>query len=201
MHVKSTKKEQQAEATRAKLIATARQLFAERGYGAVGTEQIVRDAGLTRGALYHHFQGKQQLFEAVYEQLEQEVTEQVARAALSGGDIWEAFEIGWRSFLGACRDPAVRRIVLLDAPAVLGVKRFREIADRYGGALVRANIEALVEAGELEPQPVEPLSRILTGALTESAISIAESDDPEATSAEMAAAIGRLMSGMRRGYS
>ena len=201
MHVKSTKKERRAEATRAKLIATARELFAERGYGAVGTEQIVRDAGLTRGALYHHFQGKQELFEAVYEQLEQQVTEQVSRAALSGGDIWEASEIGWRSFLDACRDPAVRRIVLLDAPAVLGVKRFREIADLYGGALVRANIEALVEAGELEPQPVEPLSRILTGALTESAISIAESDDPEATSAEMAAAIGRLMSGMRRGYS
>ena len=89
------------------------------------------------------------------------------------------------------------RIVLLDAPSVLGSEQWREIADRYGGALVRANLQALIEAGEIEPQPVEPLGRILMGALIEAAIAIAEADDPDAATVEMAAAIERVIGGLR----
>src|SRR5436190_1545635 len=107
MRVKGKTKEQQAEATRARLISTARRLFAKQGYAAVGTEQIVRAAGVTRGALYHHFDDKLDLFEAVYEQVEREVTEQVAAEALKGKDIWQASQIGWRAFLDTCREPAI----------------------------------------------------------------------------------------------
>lgn len=198
MNVKLTKKQEQAETTRAGLIAVARELFAEQGYAGTSLEQIVGRAGVTRGALYHHFDGKRELFAAVYEQVESETTQRVAEAALAGSDVWQASQIGWRSFLDVCRDPAVRRIVLIDAPSVLGSEQWREIADRYGGALVRANLQALIDAGEIEQQPVAPLGRILMGALIEGAIAIAESDDPDAAADQMGAAVERVMAGMRR---
>src|SRR5205809_1825121 len=102
--------------TRAALIAASRKLFAERGYADVGTEEIVRAAGLTRGALYHHFDGKRELFEAVYERIEAEVTERIAADALTGDDPVEALRAGARAFLDHCLEPEVQRIVLLDAP-------------------------------------------------------------------------------------
>jgi AcrR family transcriptional regulator len=192
-----TKKQEQAETTRGELVSVARALFAEQGYGGTSLEQIVGRVGVTRGALYHHFAGKRELFAAVYEQVEAETTQQTAEAALAGSDVWQASQIGWRSFIDACRKPDVRRIVLLDAQSVLGSERYREIADRHGGALVRANLQALIDAGEIEPQPVEPLARILTGALIEAGIAIAEADDPDAATSEMSAAIERLIGGLR----
>jgi AcrR family transcriptional regulator len=128
--------EERSEATRAKLIAAARRLFAERGYAGVGTEEIVRAAGVTRGALYHHFEGKPQLLEAVYEQIEGELTEKIATGALGGSDPLDALRAGSEMFLDACLEPEVQRIVLLDAPAVLGWERWREIAADHGLGLV-----------------------------------------------------------------
>lgn len=197
MNVKPTKKQEQAETTRAELVSVARDLFADQGYAGTSLEQIVARAGVTRGAVYHHFDGKRELFAAVYEQVEAETTQQVAEAAMAAPDAWQALQIAWRVFLDLCRDSAVLRIVLLDAPSVLGSEQWREIADRYGGALVRANLQALIEAGEIEPQPVEPLGRILMGALIEGAIAIAEADDPDAATVETAAAIERVVGGLR----
>src|ERR1700709_1483523 len=111
-----------AEAPRASLIAAARRLFTERGYDAVGTEEIVRAAGVTRGALYHHFGGKSGLLDAAYEQLEAESTERVARIVL-GSDLHsplEAMAAGIEAFLDECAEPELRQIALHDAPAVLG---------------------------------------------------------------------------------
>ena len=117
-------KAEQSEATRAALIAAAHSLFAERGYAAVGTEEIVRAAGLTRGALYHHFAGKLELFQAVYEDVERRLVEQIAASAMPGaGDPLQALHAGAQAFLDACEDPAVQRIALLDAPSVLGWER------------------------------------------------------------------------------
>lgn len=198
MNVKATTKREQAEATKAALLKAARALFAERGYADVGMEEVVRKAGVTRGALYHHFASKSDLLRAVYEAVEREMTERVARVALeAGGDPWNMSLAGLRAFLDACDDPEFGRIALLDAPAVLG-PQWREIADRYGGALIRANLEALIDANELDPQPVGPLARILTGGLVEGAMAIAESDRPEATREDVYRTIERLMSGMRR---
>src|SRR3712207_1328156 len=112
MDVKRTKAEQ-SEATRTALIAAARGLFTERGYAAVGTEEIVRAAGVTRGALYHHFSGKDDLFVAVFEEVEQELTQRIAEAALSAGDPYEALRIGAQAFLDSATEPAVQRIALL----------------------------------------------------------------------------------------
>src|SRR5687767_6457834 len=120
--------EERSEKTRAALTSAARRLFADRGYAGVGTEEIVRAAGVTRGALYHHFSGKPDLLEAVYEQIEREITQKIATGALAGADPLEALHAGSEMFLDVCLEPEVQRIVLLDAPAVLGWERWREIA-------------------------------------------------------------------------
>jgi AcrR family transcriptional regulator len=186
-------------ATREALIAAARELFAERGYAAVGTEEIVRKAGLTRGALYHQFAGKRELFEAVYETIEREVTERIAADALVGSDPLEALRAGARAFLDHCLEPEVQRIVLIDAPSVLGWERWREIGARYGLGLIEAALQAAIDAGAISPAPVKPLAHVLLGALDEAAMAVARADDPAAASDEMDVVLGRMLDGLRSG--
>ncbi len=192
------RKAEQSEATRAALIAAGRRLFGERGYEGVGTEEIVRAAGVTRGALYHHFGGKSDLLEAVFREVEEEMTTEIAAVALGSGSSGplEAMQAGIGIFIDSCAEPAVQRIVLLDAPAVLGWDRCREIAMSYGLGLIEASIEASIEAGEIPPQPVKPLAHILMGALDEAAMLVARSDDP-ALRDEVTAVLGRLLESLR----
>src|SRR4029077_20190255 len=165
-----TPKAEQSEATRSALLAVARALFADRGYTAFGTEEIVRSAGVTRGALYHHFAGKKELFQAVYEDVERQLVERISASAISSaGDPLEALHAGAQAFLDACEDPAVQRIALLDAPSVLGWEQWREIGLRYGFGLVEATVQAAVDAGLIDPQPVRPLAHLLRGAIHEGA--------------------------------
>lgn len=180
--------------TQAKLIRAARTLFARRGYAAVGTEEIVRRAGLTRGALYHQFPSKQELFLAVYEQVEQELTERVAGTLGEQPGPLAAMRAGIRAFLEACRTPEVQRIVLLDGPAVLGWERWRAVAERYGLGLLEAVIRAAIDAGEIAPLPVEPLAHLLMGALDEAALLVVR--EPDAADA-VAATLERLVEGLR----
>ena len=123
-------------------------------------------AGVTRGALYHHFDGKRDLFKAVFELLEQEMAQRVAAAALEQADPWEQQLAATGAFLDDCLDPAVQRIALVDAPSVLGLETWREIESVYGLALVRAGLENAIEAGLIERQPVEPLAHLILGALS-----------------------------------
>ncbi len=178
-------------------MAAARRLFADRGYAGVGTEEIVRAAGVTRGALYHHFEGKEGLLEAVYEQIEEEVTRKIAKDALSGGDPMEALRAGARSFLDHCLVPEVQRIVLLDSPAVLGWERWREIGSKYGLGLVEAALQAAIDAGELSPVAVRPLAHVLLGALDEAAMVVARAEDPQAAREEMVVIFDRILDGVR----
>jgi AcrR family transcriptional regulator len=171
---------ERTEATRGALIAAARRLFAERGYDGVGTEEIVRAAGVTRGALYHHFGGKPKLLEAAYEQLEAESTERVARVVL-GSELespLEAMKAGVEAFLDECAEPELQRIGLHDAPAVLGWDRWREIAAANGLGLIEASLAAAIEAGEIRELPVKPMAHLLMGALDEAAMLVARSADP-----------------------
>ncbi|HEV7586286.1 MAG TPA: TetR/AcrR family transcriptional regulator [Solirubrobacteraceae bacterium] len=193
-----TLKAAQSEATRATLIATARELFATRGYSVVGTEEIVRAAGVTRGALYHHFAGKRELFEAVYEDVERQLVERIAASAISSaGDPLQALLAGSEAFLDACEDPAVQRIALLDAPSVLGWERWREIGMRYGFGLVQATVQAAMDAGLIEQQPVQPLSHLLLGAMDEGAMLIARSEDAGQTRREVGASMARFLEALR----
>jgi AcrR family transcriptional regulator len=182
--------------TRAKLIRAARKLFANNGYASVGTEEIVRRAGVTRGALYHQFSGKEDLFLAVYEQVEQELTQRVAGTLGEVTSPFAAMRAGIRAFLEACRTPEVQRIVLIDGPAVLGWERWREVAERNGLGLIEAVVAAAIEAGEIERLAPELLAHLLMGALDEAALLVVR--DPGATDA-VAATLERMLDGLRVG--
>ncbi|HEX3734235.1 MAG TPA: TetR/AcrR family transcriptional regulator [Solirubrobacterales bacterium] len=187
---------ERTEATRGALIAAARRLFTERGYDDVATEEIVRAAGVTRGALYHHFGGKPGLLEAAYEQLEAESTERVARIVL-GSDLESplaAMRAGIGAFLDECAEPELRQIALRDAPAVLGWDRWREIGAANGLGLIEASLTAAIEAGEIRPLPVKPMAHLLLGALDEAAMLVARSADP-ASRAEVTAVLLALLEG------
>ncbi len=187
---------ERTEATRAALLAAARRLFAEQGYAGVAMEEVVREAGVTRGALYHHFGGKRDLFEAVYEEVEQQLTEDIARAALTGPDPLEALRAGARAFLDRCLDPEMQRIALLDAPAVLGWERWREIGSRYGLGLAEATLQAGIDAGAIAPLGARPLAHVLMGALDEAAMVVARAEDPATARQEMVTVLDGLIAGL-----
>jgi AcrR family transcriptional regulator len=199
----SQKHVDRSEATRAELVAVARRLFGERGYAEVGTEEIVRAAGVTRGALYHHFESKRELLAAVYEQVEGEITQRIATEAFAGPrapqNPLEALHRGAELFLDACLEPDVQRIVLLDAPSVLGWDRWREIAARYGLGLIEASLQAAVDAGSIPRQPVRPLAHVLMGALDEAAMLVARADDGGATREEVGETLSRLLDALAAG--
>lgn len=193
---KRTQAERSA-ATRAAVVAAARELFAEHGYAGVGTEEIVRRAGVTRGALYHHFAGKRELLEAVYEQIEAEITVDIAARALNGPDPIEALRGGAGAFLDHCLEPEVQQIVLLDAPAVLGWERWREIGAKQGLGLVEGALSAAIEAGAIRRQPTRPLAHVLMGALDEAAMVVARADDPRSAREETESVLAALLDGLR----
>jgi AcrR family transcriptional regulator len=196
--VRGTRRADQSQATREALIAAAHALFAEQGFAGVATEEIVRAAGVTRGALYHHFDGKRELFAAVYEDVERQLVERIAASAMaSAGDPMEALQAGAEAFLDACEDPAVQRIALLDAPSVLGWERWREIGLRFGFGLVQATLQAAMEAGQIAAQPVSPLAHLLLGAIDEGAMLVARASDDGETRAQVGASVGRFLEALR----
>jgi AcrR family transcriptional regulator len=200
MNVTKRTQAERTESTRNALIAAARPLFADRGYAAVGTEEIVRAAGVTRGALYHHFDGKRELFEAVYEQIEAELAERIAAGALeaNAASPLEAMRAGAEMFLRVSTEPEAQQIVLLDGPSVLGWDRWREIAAAHGLGLIEATLQAAIEAGSIDSQPVRPLAHVLMGALDEAAMLVARAEDPDRMRAEVGQTLGTLLDGLSR---
>ncbi len=188
-----------SESTRSALLAAARELFAARGFAAVGTEEIVQRAAVTRGALYHHFEDKRDLFRAVHERVEAEMVASLAREmeAAASGDPFELLVNGVRSFLDTCTDPAFAQIALLDAPTVLGWAEWREIDARYGLGLVTAGLQGAMDAGALTPQPVRPLAHLLLGALGEAAMTVGHAEDPQAERRVVEPALLSLLQGLR----
>jgi AcrR family transcriptional regulator len=186
-----------AAATRAALLRVGRELFAERGYGGVGTEEIVTRAGVTRGALYHHFADKRDLFRAVHEELEEALVADIGERIGGLEDPWELMLAGVRAFLDACTDPAIMQISLIDAPAVLGWAQWREIDERYGLGLVSFGLQNAIDGGVLAPRPVRPLAHLLMGAMAEAAMLIANADDPRAARAEIEPPLISLLDGLR----
>jgi AcrR family transcriptional regulator len=195
-HVKMGTKAAQSAATRAKLVKVARRLFAKHGYARVGTEEVVRRAGVTRGALYHQFADKKDLFRAVFEQIQEELALASAQRAMTEADPLSALRAGASYWLQASSEPEVQRICLLDAPAVLGWEEWREVGSR---ALVQ--IEAVLgeamAAGLVDEQPTAALAHVLMGALDEAALYIAEADDEDAARAEVDQVLGRMIDGLR----
>jgi AcrR family transcriptional regulator len=190
-------REERAEATRTALMRAARELFAERGYAAVGTELIVERAGVTRGALYHHFRDKQDLFRAVHVEMERELMEAIGERMGAASDPMELLVSGLNAFLDACTDPAVIQINLLDAPSVLGWAEWREIDERFGLGLITAGLDNAMAAGALRRQEVRPLAHLLLASLVEAAMLIANAEDPKAAREQLEAPLLTLLEGLR----
>ncbi len=186
----------QAEATRAALIAAARRLFVEKGYFETGTEEIVAASGVgTRGALYHHFGDKRELFQAVFEQVEEGLLAAAGGADVAG-DALDRLRSGLLRFLDASLTPEVQRILLIDGPAVLGWQTWRQLEGRYGVGAIHGLLERAVLDGSLPAQPLIVLAHVLLAAVDEAALVIANSSDPIEAREQGVAAIGQLLAGL-----
>jgi len=186
----------QGEETRARLVEIARELFAARGYAGVSMEQVCTRAKVTRGALYHHFAGKDDLFRAACENVAGTVADRVIEAARSHSDAWPRLRAGCEAFLVACGDQGVRQILLTDAPSVLGWARFRELDARHGLGLLRAGIQAAMDSGAIQAGPVDLIAHMLVAALDEAALVVGRATEPDAALRDAALIIDRLLAGI-----
>ncbi len=186
----------QVSQTRAALITAGRALFGRGGYSATSVEDIARQARVTTGALYHHFATKTALFEAVFEQMHEESLGASAEAAGHGRDDLDRLARGSDAFLDTVLDPEVQRILIIDAPAVLGLARFTELDERYAFSAIVALLEGACTAGIIETDDPETLARLLIGALTRGAMLIANSPSPKKTRDSVSVALRRMLAGL-----
>jgi AcrR family transcriptional regulator len=197
------RKQARGEATRAAIIHTATALFATRGYEATSIETVLEKSGISRGALYHHFDSKEALFEAVFETVEARIAQATVDASRGIADRVEAMRVGAEAFLDLSREPAIRQIVLTDAPAVLGWQKWRDIDARFGFGLLKSSLQAAARDGRLRPDLVEVYAHILLAALLETALVIARARDPAKASrlgrAALKELVDRLLGPKRRG--
>ena len=188
-----------SEATKRSLVDVAERLFTEHGYAATSLDAVVAGAEVTKGALYHHFPGKQALFEAVFVQVESAASDSIQEVVLRRDDAWERAVAGLEAFLEVVRQPAYRRIVIQEGPAVLGYERFREHEEQSSYAHVREIVRDVVAASDwpLDAPMVDTFSRVFFGALSSAGTSVSASDDPEAAAERVALAIGFILAGLR----
>jgi AcrR family transcriptional regulator len=191
-------RERHVEDTRRAILAAARQAFARDGYAATSLDAIVARARLTKGALYHHFASKAAVLEAVYVAMEEDLAVQIRAAVLAvDGTAWDRMVAAVDAFFTASAEPAYARIVLRDAPLVLGPERGREIDQAIGVGLVAELVGALCSEGEFRPLPVLTTARILLAAASEAVIAIASADDADTARAEGTAVVLALLEGLR----
>jgi AcrR family transcriptional regulator len=179
-------------------VDSAVELFTKRGYAGTSLDEVAKRARVTKGALYHHFSGKQALFEAAFDTVETKAMSRLGEIVSSPGHPWETAMAGLRAYVRVCLDPAFQRIVVHEGPVVMGWARWREAEEHYSYGIIRASVEALVASGEIDEMPVEVMSRLLYGALSAGASMIAGAADPRKASEEVAWSITRVVSGLRR---
>jgi AcrR family transcriptional regulator len=183
-------------ATRAALLAAARSLFAERGYANTAADEIVAAAGLTRGALHHHYKDKRGLFQAVFEELEAELTEEVGATVSAAPDSVTKMVVGLGAFLDVCQRPEVLRISLLDAPTVLGWDTWRAIEAEHALGLIVSILDDGMARGVIVAQPAEVLGRLVLSALIEAALFVAHAPDRAQARASAEQALAGLLGGL-----
>ena len=201
MEIKRRTQEERSAATREALIAAARRLWGERGYAEVGTPEIAKVAGVTRGAMYHQFADKAALLRDVIEAVEQDVMARMATVVASSGATTpaDAIRAAVDAWLEVSGDPEVRQLILLDAPSVLGWAGFRDVAQRYSLGMTEQLLTEAILAGQLARQPVRALATVLVGALDEAAMAIATADDPKRARREIRQVLRRLIDAMLDG--
>jgi AcrR family transcriptional regulator len=192
-----SRREEYSEATRRALLDSAAGAFVDRGFSGASLDEIAASARVTKGALYHHFGSKRDLFQAVFEEVEAELIEEIRQASRKEADPWQTFLAGIRAFLGACLQLRYRRIALEEGPAALGWDLWREIDERYALALVRAPLARLMRLGVLRQQPVDLLARVILAALTEAGMAVAAAEDRDTARSEAEGLVVELLSGFR----
>jgi AcrR family transcriptional regulator len=195
--VSSNLREAHNQDTRRAFVQAALELFTKKGYGNTSTEEIIKRARGSRGAMYHHFPTKDDLFAAVFEHVEQEFVDRLAATGAPGSDWVERIANGCLAFLDMCLDPKLNRILLVDGPAVLGWQRWLQIEERYGFGLLVQFLETAERKGQIESQPIEPLAHLIAGALNEAAMVIVNAEDQPAAREGMGEAVTRLIESLR----
>jgi len=188
---------ERTEATRGRLISTARRLFAEKGFAATSTEEILSEAAVSRGALYHHFASKTDLFRAAFEAVEDDLTAQILAAAAGSGetDPLRILELGFDAFLDQCVNPEVQRIVMLDGPTVLGWDTWHELDERYAFGTIKTVLSVAAQTGRIDEATVEPLSHLLVGAIMQAGMVVARAEDPAVAKQAMSETFAQIVSG------
>jgi AcrR family transcriptional regulator len=185
------------QATRAAIVKAAKRLFGERGFAATTMDKVATAAHVAKGAVYHHFETKEALFEAVFDEVSQDLVGEVDRVARSEKDVLAAMAAGTQAYFAACARDATGQIVLRDGPAVLGWERWREIDARHFGGRFSHALARAMDDGLIARQSVEPLSRLLLGAVTEAAVACSAGHDLHKAGAEYARAFRTLLDALR----
>jgi AcrR family transcriptional regulator len=188
---------ERSDTTRKAIVAAAGELFGRQGFHATTMEGIAAAIGMAKGAVYHHFRTKEAIFEAVFEDASENLVRQVRAATRNESDVLRAMAIGTRAYFKACAQSGLAQIILRDGPAVLGWQRWREIDERYFGRSIPDALKRAMEDGLIARHPVEPLARLLIGAITEAAAACAASADPASVGRRHADAMQLLLEGLR----
>ena len=192
-----TRREEYSEATRAALLAAAKHLFATQGYQATGIEAVAQASRVTRGALYHHFADKRALFDALVVSLQADAAAAVVKRVGGERDRWAAMRKGTEAFLDACTEPAYLRLVIQDAPAVLGLARVRDIDEAHTRGLLVRGLAALKKSGEIEFDDIDLLSSMISAAECQAALLMPDAKDPAALKAAALDALDRIIGAFR----
>jgi AcrR family transcriptional regulator len=187
-----------SESTKQALVDCATDLFTKNGYAATSLDAIVKRARVTKGALYHHFSGKQALFEAAFNQVETGTMDRLTKAVERDGSPWERALAGLQEYIKVCLDPTYQRLVIREAPVVMGTERWREAEEQFSFGIVRSVLRLLIESGEIADVPLEVTARMMFASLSAGAAIIAEASDPRKASAEVSTALIHMIEGIRR---
>lgn len=195
----ASRRAQYSASTKRALVDEATKLFTSQGYAATSLDAIVSSARVTKGALYHHFSGKQAVFEAVFEKIETDATTRVRKALKGSRDPWDKALIGLRAFLDIVQDAGYQRVVIQEGPAILGYERFRESEERSSFGLVQEMVKAVLEEStyDVSAEMLETFSRIFFGALSAAGESVSTAANPKVAVAQVEIAIGFILAGMR----
>jgi AcrR family transcriptional regulator len=194
---RTTRRQEYSASTKRALIEVATERFTARGYAGTSLDEIVAGARVTKGALYHHFSGKQALFEAVFETVEENASKSIRKTVRDSKDPWEKALAGLGAFLDVVQEPAYRRIVIQEGPAVLGYERFREQEERSTFGIVQDIVASVLSAYDLEPSMVDTFSRVFFGAMSAAGSAVSTAEDTKRASAELQAAIAFILAGVR----
>ncbi|GAB3533679.1 TetR/AcrR family transcriptional regulator [Arthrobacter tecti] len=192
---RSSKK--QSEETAQLLVTVAMELFGTRGFAEVGLEEVAANAQVTRGAVYHHFGSKIGLFKAVLDRVQKDVADQITEAAARATSGWDGLVAGCHAFIGSGSDPLVHRIMLIDAPAVVGWREWMNLDAAHSRRLLEAALQRLEKDGVIAPDLATPATRLLSGAMNEAALWIARSEEPERDLQLAGAALDRMLNSLR----